>query len=255
MDSASTRSDQDEHRTMGKLMNDMQSFGDLLDLQEVDLDIDRLLHKRSSLPVLDEYRAAHDVAASARGVLGKLEEEFRVANRDLDKAEGELVILEEKLQREEHRLFAGGMSARETENMRNEVISLRSKQSEMEDFVLGVIDIREALEERVNRAQADLDEKTGVENELEASVAQEWRKIDAELARREAGKAEIIPLIPPDMLAMYEKLRVSKQGVAIGRLTDGICGGCHLALSTAEQLEVARDDPPRCLHCRRILVQ
>ena len=67
-------------------------------------------------------------------------------------------------------------------------------------------------------------------------------------------KVEIIPLIPPDLLGMYDKLRVSKEGVAIGRLIDGVCGGCHLALSAAEQLEVASDDPPRCLHCRRLLV-
>jgi predicted nucleic acid-binding Zn-ribbon protein len=42
--------------------------------------------------------------------------------------------------------------------------------------------------------------------------------------------------------------------VAVGRLADGICGGCHLRLSAAEQVEVLRDFPPRCMHCRRILV-
>ena len=85
-------------------------------------------------------------------------------------------------------------------------------------------------------------------------MAAEWKKIDAELARKEGRKAEIIPQIPPDLLEMYDRLRASKQGVAIGRLVDGVCGGCHLALSAAEQLEVAKDEPPRCLHCRRILV-
>ena len=89
---------------------------------------------------------------------------------------------------------------------------------------------------------------------MEAEVAQAWKKIDAELARREASKAEIVPLIPPDFLDMYERLRAAKQGVAISRLVDGVCGGCHLALSAAEQLEVAAEDPPLCLHCRRILV-
>ena len=92
------------------------------------------------------------------------------------------------------------------------------------------------------------------ESALEAQVGAEWKKIDAELARREGRKAEIIPLIPVDLLTMYDKLRASKEGVAIGRLIDGVCGGCHLALSAAEQVEVAADDPPRCLHCRRLLV-
>lgn len=235
-------------------MEDMQSYGDLLDLQEVDLDIDRLLHTRASLPVLDEYRAAHDASASAAGEHEELDQEFKLASRDLDKAEGELEILEEKLGREEQRLFAGGMSARETENMRNEVISLRTKQSEMEDQVLELIEARESLEERVGASSAKLAELKATESALEAEVGAEWKKIDAELARREGSKGEIIRLIPPDLLATYDRLRNSKQGVAIGRLIDGVCGGCHLALSAAEQLEVAADDPPLCLHCRRILV-
>jgi predicted nucleic acid-binding Zn-ribbon protein len=239
---------------MGTLMEDMQSYGDLLDLQEVDLDIDRLLHTRASLPVLDQYRAAHDASAIAAGEHEELDQEFRLASRDLDKAEGELAILKEKLGREEQRLFAGGMSARETENMRNEVISLRTKQSEMEDQVLELIEARERLEERVGASSAKLAELKATESALEAEVGAEWKKIDAELARREGSKGEIIRLIPPDLLATYDRLRNSKQGVAIGRLIDGVCGGCHLALSAAEQLEVAADDPPLCLHCRRILV-
>lgn len=239
---------------MGSLMDDMQSFGDLLDLQEVDLDIDRLLHTRSSLPVLDDYKNAHAATVEAKASFASLDEQFKSASRDLDKAEGELGLLEDKLQREERRLFAGGMSARETENMRNEVTSLRSKQSDMEDRVLELIDVREALEEQVKAAGALVDQCSTTETALEGEVAAEWKKIDAELARKEGRKAEIIPQIPPDLLEMYDRLRASKQGVAIGRLVDGVCGGCHLALSAAEQLEVAKDDPPRCLHCRRILV-
>lgn len=235
-------------------MEEMQRYGDLLDLQEVDLDIDRLIHTRASLPALDQYRTAHDASATAGNEHEGLDQEFKLASRDLDKAEGELEILEEKLGREEQRLFAGGMSARETENMRNEVTSLRSQQSEMEDLVLELIDARESLEERVETSRAKLAELKATESALEAQVGAEWRKIDAELARREGSKAEIIRLIPPDLLATYDRLRNSKEGVAIGRLIDGVCGGCHLALSAAEQLEVAADDPPLCLHCRRLLV-
>ena len=235
-------------------MKDMQSFGDLLDLQDVDLDIDRFLHNRATLPVLDEYKAANVAKVAAKRDRDGLDSEFNAASRDLDKAEGELEILEEKLHREERRLFAGGMSARETENMRNEVTSLRAKQSEMEDLVLSLIDAREGLEERLNSATTQLDQCLEVEASFEKVIAEEWKKIDAQIARREGSKAELVPLIPDDLLEMYERMRQTKEGVAIGRLIDGVCGGCHLALSAAEQLEVAADDPPRCLHCRRLLV-
>ncbi len=63
-----------------------------------------------------------------------------------------------------------------------------------------------------------------------------------------------MPLIDEALIDLYESLRATKEGVAVGRLADGVCGGCHLALTAAEQLEATRADPPRCIHCRRIIV-
>ncbi len=88
----------------------------------------------------------------------------------------------------------------------------------------------------------------------ESTVAALWKEIDLELGRREERKAGIVPAIPARLLALYEELRRTKQGVAVGSLSDGQCGGCHLHLSPTEQREVRETDPPRCVHCRRILV-
>ncbi len=90
---------------------------------------------------------------------------------------------------------------------------------------------------------------------MEAIVGGEWKKIDAEIAKKEVRKQDIVPLIDPDLMELYEDLRQHKEGVAIGRLVEGgICGGCHLRLSNAEQQQVLAEELPRCLHCRRILV-
>ncbi|MDH5422299.1 MAG: C4-type zinc ribbon domain-containing protein, partial [Acidimicrobiia bacterium] len=88
----------------------------------------------------------------------------------------------------------------------------------------------------------------------EVEVAEAWKRIDGEIARKESRKEAIVPLIDTDILELYESLRSHKEGVGAARLADGVCGGCHLTLSPAEQLEVLSDEPPRCLHCRRILV-
>ena len=49
---------------------------------------------------------------------------LRSLELDLDKAEGELELVEIKLKESETRLYAGGMSGRETEQKRLEVQSL-----------------------------------------------------------------------------------------------------------------------------------
>jgi predicted nucleic acid-binding Zn-ribbon protein len=232
----------------------LTSLADLLDVQDIDLQIDRLLEKRQGLPELESYRSAHDELtrleeqrAAAAGELKELELEF-------DRSEGELEILEAKLTEHETRLFAGGMSGRETEHMRLEVQSLKGQQSTMEERVLVLLERVDPARATVGEIENRVAEVSAEKSRLEGIIKEEWRLIDAELARKEERKTEALIPIPADMVEMYEKLREIKEGVAIGRFENGICGGCHMALSSAEQAEAFAAEIPRCVHCRRLLV-
>lgn len=236
-------------------MNEFQSLADLLELQAVDLQIDRLLHQRQTLPELDLYRVAHARAVDIDARRANVDAELKQIVLQEDKAEGELGLLEQRLHQHEQRLYAGGLSARETENMRRDVESLRSRESVMEDEVIVLLDRKETLEAEVARLSGELEEAQGEEQRLEGLIASAWKTIDGKIAGNEARKLDIVPLIPAELLELYEHLREAKEGVAVGRLEDGgICGGCHLRLSAAEQSQALAEDPPKCLHCRRILV-
>jgi predicted nucleic acid-binding Zn-ribbon protein len=226
----------------------------LLDLQEIDLAIDRLLHQRQSLPELAAYQEA-----SAR--LEKLDSEYDRVKTDLrgleletDKAEGELELIEIKLKESETRLFAGGMSGRETEQKRLEVQALRGQQEAMEERVLANLERLEPLREAASSLQQQRQALTAEIERLNSIIGAAWKEIDAKVARREADKGEIARPISEPLVTLYEQLRRTKEGVAVGRLEGGVCGGCHLALSLPEQAEAAEWDPPRCIHCMRILV-
>ncbi len=233
---------------------ELPALADLLDLQAVDLEIDRLLERRQGLPELDAYRSTNASRVDAEAKRDALAGELKTIELDLDKGEGELELLELKLSESETRLFAGGMSAKETEHKRLEVRSLRAQQEALEERVLALLDKTDEQRIKVEAAQAEVDSLAAQERELGSVIAAEWKVIDAEVGRREARKAEIVPLIPEDLLSVYEKLRVTKEGVAVGALENDQCGGCHLHLSPSEQEEARDTDPPRCVHCRRILV-
>lgn len=227
---------------------------DLLDVQKVDLEIDRLLDRRQSLPELDEYRKLNES-------LQKLERKHQTAANSLreleltmDKADGELSILENKLKENETRLFAGGMSGRETEYMRLEVESLRGQREAMETRVLAMLDDLDPARDEASRLQKKIDRAKGESAKLDQAIRAEWKLIDAELARKEAAKAEALQPISPELVDLYEGLRRLKEGVAIAPFENGVCGGCHMALSPSEREEAFSEDLPRCVHCRRILV-
>ncbi len=233
---------------------ELTSLADLLDLQEIDLQIDRLLDQRQSLPELERYKTVHEEVQEKEGEREKRAAELRQLELDFDKAEGELELLENKLEEHETRLFAGGMSARETEHMRLEVQSLKGQRGAMEERVLEMLEKVDPARESLQQVEAEITRLNATKSELESTIKDQWSTIDAELARKEARKKDALQPIDADLLETYEKLRGIKEGVAVAAYDHGVCGGCHMTLSPAEQDEAFASDLPRCVHCRRILV-
>jgi predicted nucleic acid-binding Zn-ribbon protein len=172
----------------------------------------------------------------------------------LSRSNGELEILAEKAASEQNRLYAGGMSARDADYVRREVEMLYAKVSKMEDDVLAFIELKEEAESLVDGLTEDLVGATAERDELRDSITEQWRVIDKELAMKEERKRDAVSLVDEYLLEIYDGLRESNEGRVVGKLVDGVCGSCHLKLSAAEEARAVKDDPPRCIHCRSILV-
>jgi hypothetical protein len=238
----------------GICMEPVRSLHDLLDLQDVDAHIDRLIDQRQNLPELVDYRATHEATLS----VGKTRDDTAARLRELelaiDKTSGELEITQVKAGAEEMRLYAGGLSARDADYLRREVELLKGKVGGMEEEVLELMESREEVEADLARLDAELNVETSRKTELEAGIRESWRFIDSEIAVKEHRKSEIVPLVDEDLIDLYEGLRASRDDRVVGALNNGVCGACHLMLSSAEENEARQQDPPRCVHCRAILV-
>ena len=132
---------------------------------------------------------------------------------------------------------------------------LGRKKDGMEESILELMEQRDEQDRALAELQIRVDAATAEKDRLEGIIAEAWKGIDADLNRMETRKADIVPLVDEDLLALYEELRPIKDGgVAVARLGEGVCGACHLTLTPAEQIEAKRTTPPRCIHCRCILV-
>lgn len=235
-------------------MEELKSLADLLDLQEVDLQIDRLLDRRQHLPELERYRTTHEEVARLTAEKESADATLRTVGLDLDKAGGELELTETKAAREENRLYAGGLSARDADYLRREVELLRGRVGTMEEEVLELLEARETAEGVQEKLAGELETVETEKIDLEKLIREQWRIIDAEIALKEQRKVQIVPTIDESLLGLYDELRDTREGAVVGHLTDGVCGVCHLKLSAAEEVHAKREDPPRCVHCRAILV-
>jgi len=235
-------------------LEELKSLEDLLELMDLDMQIDKLLDQRSSLPALDEYKTAHGEVERIDAALDLSRSELTESDRGLSRTSGELEIAADKAASEQNRLYAGGLSARDADYLRREVEMLYAKVSKMEDEVLEYIEAKERAESDVERLSGELSDANEDKDTLGASITEQWQTIDKKLAIKEDRKKATIGVVDEYLLEIYDDLRASGQGRVVGRLHDDTCGACHLKLSAAEVARVRKDDPPRCIHCRSILV-
>lgn len=235
-------------------MEQMAGFVDLMELQEVDAAVDKLVEDRRTLPELAEHAAAERTAAEKEGEYEDLVDQRRALDRSLSRTEDEMAAAEQKLKEQERRLFAGRMTARETENMRMEVAGLQRQVSVMEDELLELLDRREGLQEAERAAGGQAESARDHERRLAARIAEARAAIDASIGRLAERRKGIAPSIRSDLLALYARLRERRGGVVVGEVSGRMCGACHLHMSVAEFEEVSGDAIPQCIHCAAILV-
>jgi uncharacterized protein len=228
----------------------------LLDLQSEDSAIRRLEERRSSLPEATQLAEVSDQ-------LAELEADSEIARKQLDeitrehhRLEGEIGLAEQKIQKEEGRLFSGAVSnPKELGALQAEVAMLKRKRGELEDRLLEVMLQRDDANSTVESLERDRSNAARQAEILTETVSGLLTEIDDDLRRRTARRAEMAPIIPADLLSLYEKIRPAKGGVGVAALMDGTCQGCHTRLPSkeAERLRAERG-LQRCDNCGRLLV-
>ncbi|MEZ0076128.1 zinc ribbon domain-containing protein [Planotetraspora sp. GP83] len=229
----------------------------LLDLAELDAGLDRLRHRRRTLPELAEIEElSKKVAQLATQAIGAETEAGDLA-RDQTKAESDVDAVRTRAERDQNRLDSGQVSSpKDLASLQSEIASLRRRQGDLEEVVLEIMERREAADSQVATLKSERDKVSGTlavaEDRRDAALAE----IDKDAAELQ-GKRASITGIPADLLALYEKLR-EQSGVGAAMLHGGRCLGCRTTLSIADLNRIraaAPDEVVRCEECRRILVR
>ena len=231
----------------------------LLDLQELDSHVDQLRHQRRSLPEvarlaeLIEARAlTDDQARDARIEVDDLAVEQAKVDADVEQVKA-------RRERDQQRIDQGLISnPKDIQRMQQEMVSLERRITSLEDDEIEVM-------ERAEEAQRTLDSLTAQLTDTDAEIVDLTAKRDARLAEIDQALTEldgqrgpIVADLPADLLALYDRLRESKGGVAAALLRARRCAGCNLDLDHAEVATIraaADDEVIRCDDCSRILVR
>lgn len=228
----------------------------LLDLQTEDSAIRRLQERRASLPEAARLQEVTDALAELDADLEIARKQFDEVTREHARLEGEIGLAEQKIRREEQRLFAGSVSnPKELSALQAEVEMLKRQKAALEDLLLEVMLQKDQAGETSSSLQTEQRRFTDESAQLTKVVGELTGEIDAELQQRQASRQGLAAELPADLVKLYDQLRGTKGGVGAAALEVGTCQGCHTKLP-AREVERMRAERglQRCDNCRRILV-
>jgi len=230
----------------------------LLDVQGHDTRLSQIAHRQRALP-------EHAEIAQLETRLAAIDAELVVAKtavtdlaRELTKAENDVEQVRQRVARNQSRLDAGHVSAKDAQGLQHELESLANRQGVLEDIELGIMERQEAAAVALAAASGEYDQ---VHQQLVA--AQERRDkqlgaLDLEAAGEQQARVNAAAGIPAPLLALYEKIREQSDGVGAARLYQNRCEGCRLGVPPNDLNRIRSaplDEVIRCEECRRILVR
>ena len=238
----------------------IESFQQLLLVQEADKEIALQTHKRESLPERAAFEASDEKLNQAIALQERVKKLLEELDEEQTKTEAEIAETETSLQESNTRLYSGEITGvRAIEALQEQIAVLKRRKQNSEEIVLEILDRRETIESQssaVNEKHAEISARHSEQADL---LKTEEAKIDEILDDLRRQRADLIAEIPPRLLTDYEERRDRLGGIGVAALEGRHCVGCDLNLMhPIAEVERMRQAPPDipidCSECGRIIV-
>jgi predicted nucleic acid-binding Zn-ribbon protein len=230
----------------------------LLALADEDVALTQLAHRRRTLPEAAAVDAALEAERALAAALVRAETEARDLEREVKRMEGDVDVVRQRATRDQQRLEAGGLPAREVTALQHELDSLARRQGDLEDQELELMERQETADSTLRSAQEGLQAAEADRVRAEQLRDDALADLADATARHEAARAEAAAGIPAPLLSLYDRIRQQTGTTGAALLKARQCQGCRIELNGRELAAVRAADPNevvRCENCGRILVR
>lgn len=213
----------------------MTTLEPLLALQDRDLALDRLRHRRATLAERTTLAAAEARIAELTSAIATLRAERDAVAAEEQRFDHEARLLSDQATAAETRLYSGEVSSpRELQALQADVEQVRRHQRTIEDQQLATMERREPFDERLRVLEADLAGATTDASSARDALAAAEAAIDAEMSGEAAARDDLAKGFDAAVIADYERRREQANGIGVARLVGMTCQGCHLTIPATE---------------------
>jgi hypothetical protein len=231
----------------------------LLAVQEHDLALDRLRHRRATLPERVALAEAEAAGAALRARIAELAGPRDALANEQRKHEDEAQSLSQQAAAVEKRMYSGEVSSpRELQAMQADVEQLRRHQATVEERAIEAMERYEPLQAELTELENALTARVADADTARAALAAAESVIDGELEVETATRADAVAQVGDAALVNdYERRRAQSKGQGAARLVGNTCQSCHLTIPATE-VDRIRHAPDGvvayCDNCGAILI-
>jgi len=229
----------------------------LLQVQELDSRIFELREREENHPLKVEVEALEEETEERSVEVQEIAASIEESRKKQRVVEDEVQGLEEKLGREEEKLYGGKVTnPKELRGLQAEVRSLKKKKDALETELLEEMESQDEIKRKGEGLQADMERLQAEIDEKRKTIEVEIAEIRSELDDLEGKRSALRAEIGEELLELYDGLLKSKHGLAVVKVSDGVCLGCRVELPGIEFDRFLKSESTfTCTNCGRILVK
>jgi len=229
-----------------------QTLYSLIELQEIDLKLDKLNEERGDLP-----RKVNNLENMIKSKKEQFEDQkHQIIQLKVDEKNDELELNsnKEKLKKYEAQLYQVKTNkeydaiSSETENVKSVIDTIETRILETEEKIEALTASNEKIKHEITEHESEFKEHyTALQEKINSSAEEE------NLLRQERQIAE--KKLTNQQIKSYERIRSAKRGIAVSSCNGGVCSGCFSFIPPQKVVEIRNMKKLYyCESCGRILV-
>ncbi len=235
------------------------AYEKILDVQALDLNLTQLRHRHANHPARQSLVELNDEREQLLVTGSELDERHHDLERQRKRFEDEAALIKDRRDGIDKKLYGGEVTAsKELLALQDEAASLKQQQTDLEDQELELMEQLDALSVERDSYSGQMEALDGRITSAEQALAEHLTDLDSEIETVDANREVAATKADASLLDQYEKLRPLYDGVAVAKLTNGSCDGCHIHLSAValdQLMKLPEETVVTCEECGRMLVR
>jgi len=200
-------------------------LNNLIHLQTLDREIYLLKDEKASKP--DEIKALEASFEEKKQNLANIEKACLDLQKQRKDGELELGSKEESIKKLQVQLYQLKTN-KEYQTMLQQIADTKADASVIEDKILKLLDEIDKTKADSEQEKQRLQEEEKVFTAQKKKIEERIKEIEERLTQLEAQRNQIVPNVNQKILAQYERILRSRDGLAIVDVRDNSCQGCNM---------------------------